>query len=148
MSMIVPLWLGVLMMLKMNSQSRQEYICKSYCLHFLNFSILVFDTFEYFQWLFPILFTVELLLIGWLYYNLTKSGFKDISLVGIQGICICSFAGVVWWITETICHSTMLYGHAIWHICMPYGVDHICQYMILIKKKKFEKNELHKFIIV
>ena len=147
-SMIVPLWLGILMLLKLNTTSRKNYICLSYVVHILNLSILVFNSFPHFQWLFPFLFTVELLLIVWYYYKLRTDGYNDVTFIGIQGILICSFAGIVWWITETFCNSSMLYGHAIWHICMPIGIDCICQFILLVKNKKYRNSQLHKFIIV
>lgn len=148
MSMIIPLWSGIIVLLKLNVRSRSEFIYMSYMFHVLNLCMLVFNCFKRFQWLFPFLFTGELFGIIWYYRKLIKCGYEDSYSFGTHGIYVCSFAGILWWITETFCAKYMRYGHAIWHILMPYGVDCICQYILTVKKKKYREFEFHRHIIV
>ena len=146
-SMIIPLWSGILIFLKLLASSRNEYIFRSYVIHLLNLSIIVFNCFMSFQWLFPVLFTVEILSII-LLYNTLSTQYDDSSKKGKMGIYICCASGIIWWITEQLCTPYMKYGHALWHIGMPLGVDFICQYILTVKEKKYKDMELHKIMII
>ena len=148
MSMIIPLWSGILVFLKLLAESRNEYIIKSYIVNLLNLSLLVVNCFESLQWLFPMLFTIEMISLIYFYNSVLSQGYVDTNSKGTTGIYICCASGIIWWLTEQFCAPYMKYGHAIWHIGMPIGVDYICQYILIVKEKKYKDMELCKVMII
>jgi len=134
-SMILPLWFGLNTLLKIFlREDRRKYCIITYFLAFINLSILVCDTFPSLQFMFPLIFTIEISQVIYLYNKLIEMGRKDVHNHGKKGIIICILCGFIWWICESVCTYYMSYGHALWHIGMPVGIDYILQYSFKIMK--------------
>jgi len=138
MSMILPLWFGLNILIQLYTDSKQNYIIFSYIVAFINLSILVGNSFSHLQWLFPYLFTVEISSIIYIYHEVSKI-YDDTKKEGQLGIMICSLSGIIWWTTETLCLPWMRYGHALWHIGMPVGIDFLAKYIIIARTRKHKK---------
>ena len=135
-TMIIPLWIGMQFLLRVvfdsNRRSLKQYL---FCTHFINSTILVINSFPEMQWIFPYTFTFELIVLGY-FYTLLRHQVPDEHNHGYNGVSICTMSGILWWITETFCHRYLRYGHLVWHIGMPVGVDFIIQYVLEAYKRK------------
>lgn len=135
-TMMLPLWVGIQSILFVLYDNEKKKLRRS--LHVLNTSnvcLIVLNTFPTFQPFFPIAFGVEMLFLGYLYTELVKF-VPDKNKTGERGIQICVSSGLIWGITEVFCHRYLIFGHLLWHIGMPVGVDCIIQYVLFAYKEK------------
>ena len=130
--MIIPLWIGL-------SKILYDLAYPTFCvglLTFFNISLLGLSVFPWFSKFFPFVFTVEILLIIPLYYEVIYLNKTNIIIrkhdwitnKGIQGIIICCISGITWFITEFNCNIYFIFGHPIWHIGMSTGMCYIINY--------------------
>tara|TARA_B110000881_G_scaffold193343_1_gene186584 strand:+ start:2094 stop:2585 length:492 start_codon:yes stop_codon:yes gene_type:complete len=142
-TMILPLWIGIQSMMFILFKDTREIMRRNlFILNTSNVALIVLNSFENFQSLFPILFSIEMFYLHHVYVELQKK-YIDHHNVGERGVQICAISGFMWWITEKfLCHKYFIFGHLLWHIGMPIGVDYILQYTIYIYTK-FHPRLLH-----
>ena len=122
-TMIIPIWLGAVEIIY-HLNYPHIYIG---AITLYNASLLVFDTFMWFEFYFSLFFAMELLLLIPLYIkSLHKQ--RDPKRLGLKGIIISSASGICWWITERNCHIYLIWGHAVWHIGIGVGLSYLINY--------------------
>lgn len=141
-TMIIPIWIGM-------STVLIEYDYPIYIVGLLttyNISLLIFDTFIWFDKYFPIFFGIELAGIVPLYYksiypyannanndndnnniNTNKNYYYNI-VAGKKGLFLCTTSCFIWIITENYCNIYFIFGHAVWHIGMITGITYIVEF--------------------
>jgi hypothetical protein len=131
-SMIIPVWLGISnILIDLNYSIYSIGIFTTF-----NMILLILDVFMWFDEIFPIFFTLELLILFPLFYQTVKYNneitriniLRIINNDGSIGITMCCVSGMIWGVTEKYCNNYLVFGHAIWHIGISTGLCYIIQY--------------------
>ena len=133
-TMIIPIWIGLCYITNNLNYSYNILIL----ITLINITLLVLDVFKFFENLFPLFFTIEMLSLIPLYKQSILK-YKDINHKGIFGIIICICSGLIWGLVEIICNKYLLFGHSVWHIGMSTGLCYLIDYFKIANLIKFKK---------
>ena len=84
---------------------------------------IAFNTLPQFDFLFPHLFTIYILYVAYLIYDIGKKHY--ILKTAKQFILVSIIGASMWIISENFCNKYTTYGHILWHFLFPYGMYNI-----------------------
>jgi hypothetical protein len=107
-----------------------------YFIDFLFLIIFVINSISQFDFIFPALFTIPIIILLYLIYKLSKI-YKDIKL----HYFIFCLVGVFSWITsELLCNKYTYIGHGLWHFFFPLGAVKIISNLDFVLTRNREIN--------
>ena len=152
--MILAVWLGIYEL----KYDISKNIYSSIIVNLYFILIITINSFPQYQYLFPILFTLSMiLLIPLLIFKLSRVDNNDVVIkknlynILYNGVKYCLVSGIIWILSERYCNILFILAHSIWHFGIGLGVYHIiifqeyyCNY--INKKNKLEIE--YKFSII
>ena len=133
--MIIAIWLGLLYFITNLKSSLNNIYFFVINLYFIIF--LSLNTIEYFQFLFPYLFSIVMLVMIPCLIKIYRKKYSYSNLIPIKlsiiGSIIIILSGLIWFITELNCNKYLILAHSLWHFGIIYGV-----YNIIISMECFE----------